>query len=264
MLKLKAIEAPHNEWLANELAAGGKAEVFVCTKAKLDKLDDEEAAEGEKPDVLGTGKFHLVRRPKFTMISLDAACTIPEEEKGNDQADPPTEDKATEFVAKTVDAETDNRLFVKLTQEVTRTVRVFEANPQVDFKLEGAKSVATVGNADITWAQVEAEDSTQDAKKYKPGVFAVEADSSLYHHGVLVVTVKVTVDAGILVAADPNVSHTLRWAPGVSYLDAVAPLAGAPCTKLDRPVFTVRGANDHHAQCWKRMGDWSPIYVPFE
>lgn len=250
MLKLKAIEAPHNELLANELAAGGKAEVFVCTKADLDSAQP-----------LGSGKFHLVRRPKFTMVSLDAACEIKEPAEASGDT---LEVKATTFVAKTVDAKTDKRLFVKLTQTVTRTIKVFEGNPKVDLKLKGIKYPANditvvAGPAGVTFSQAKDKDGND-----LPGVVnvATTGDDS-YHHGVMVLTVDATVDVGTLVAADPNVSHELTWAPGVSYLDAVAPLAGAPCTKLDRPVFTVRGANDHCAQCWKRMGDWSPIYIPF-
>lgn len=257
MLKLKNT-AP----VMNKLTASERANLRGKAVVKLAGTD------------VGQGHFHLVSRPKQMVVALDAAGKVEAA-----AADPGEEAKDKTFSVAHLSADGTDTLTVELTATVKRRFAVekgdsgnatFELSLEVDPGETAAGEDVDIKNAKVVlphphrWfaddAEVESESITgvkasknDETNKWELSIPRADMPRT--------VEVEIPVKVATLVADDKNVGGTLSFAAGEFYMDAVVPMGHMPGAKADRSVLTVRGANEHFAQCWKRLGDWSPIYV---
>jgi len=257
MLKLKNTAPVMNKLTASE-RANLRGEVVV-------KL-------GGVTDPIGQGHFHLVSRPKQMVVALDAAGNVDTApaEQGEEAKD------RTFSVAHLSENGTDT-LTVELTAKVKRRFAVEKGesgNAEFELPLEVSRPADTAtGPVTITNAKVVLPHPhrwfADDAEVESESVIGVTVDDasgkwvlSIPHADMpRTVEVEIPIKVATLVADDKNVGGKLSFAAGDFYMDAVVPMGHMPGAKADHSVLTVRGANDHFAQCWKRLGDWSPIYV---
>ena len=221
---------------------------------------------------IGQGHFHLVSRPKQMVVALDAAGNVDTApaEQGEEAKD------RTFSVAHLSENGTDT-LTVELTAKVKRRFAVEKGesgNAEFELPLEVNPGKTEAGqpvpmNAKVVlphphrWfaddAEVESESvSVTASKDNESGKWSLSIPRANMPR---TVEVEIPIKVATLVADDKNVGGKLSFAAGDFYMDAVVPMGHMPGTKADHSVLTVRGANDHFAQCWKRLGDWSPIYV---
>ena len=258
MLKLKNT-AP----VMNKLTASERANLRGEAVVKLGGVDEP----------IGQGHFHLVSRPKQMVVALDAAGHV-DTVKASDEQDAPDIDPT--FSVAHLSADGTDTLTVELSAKVKRRFAVekgdsgnaeFELPLEVVDPQEGETEVHCDAKVVLPhphrWfaddAEVESESvsvtASKDGESGKWKLTIPRADMPR------TVEVEIPIKVATLVADDKNVGGKLSFAAGDFYMDAVVPMGHMPGAKADRSVLTVRGANDHFAQCWKRLGDWSPVYV---